>query len=94
VHVTVTDEGPCIAVADLPFIFDRFWTNRAGGNKSTGLGLPITRQIGDAYGGRLWAESDLGRGTTIHFTSPSRPPTRWPWRPPTSAPDHDRGCGA
>jgi signal transduction histidine kinase len=73
VHFTVTDEGPGIAAADLPFIFDRFWTNRAGGNKGTGLGLHITRQIVDAYGGRIWAESELGRGTTIHFTVPASP---------------------
>jgi signal transduction histidine kinase len=76
VHFYVADEGPGIAAADLPFIFDRFWTDRTGGSKGTGLGLHIARRIVDAYGGRIWAESEPGLGTTVHFTVPAAEPAK------------------
>jgi signal transduction histidine kinase len=69
-HFFVKDEGQGIAATDLPFIFERFWIGRVGPHKGTGLGLHIARRIVEAQGGRIWAESAAGSGTTIHFTVP------------------------
>ena len=69
----VSDTGQGIAPEDLPHIFDRFWradrsrTRTSGG---TGLGLAIARQIVEAHGGRMWATSSVGHGTTVTFTLP------------------------
>jgi len=74
VLVSVTDEGIGIRASDLDLIFERFHrvdspaVRRAGG---AGLGLAICRGIVEAHGGRIWAESTPGRGTTIRFTLPS-----------------------
>ena len=73
---TVSDNGPGIAAEDLPHIFDRFY--RADKSRSrdprsgegSGLGLAIARSIVEAHGGRIWAESETGQGTTIAFTLP------------------------
>ncbi|MFV9505183.1 MAG: ATP-binding protein [Oscillochloridaceae bacterium umkhey_bin13] len=69
----VHDTGVGIAPVDLPMIFDRFYradrarTRSSGG---AGLGLAITRRIIEAHGGRAWATSTLGQGTTVSFTLP------------------------
>ena len=76
VLITVTDTGPGISADDLPHIFDRFYRAdksrsrdpRNGG--SSGLGLAIARSIVAAHGGRIWAESKTGQGTTLAFTLP------------------------
>ncbi|MCS6888925.1 MAG: ATP-binding protein [Chloroflexus sp.] len=71
----VSDTGPGIAPADLPHIFDRFYradrarTRSSGG---AGLGLAIARRLVEAHGGQIWAESELGRGTTVSFRLPVR----------------------
>jgi signal transduction histidine kinase len=75
--ITVSDNGPGIAAEDLPHIFDRFYRAdksrsrdpRSGGG--SGLGLAIARSIVEAHGGRIWAESETGQGTTIAFTLPA-----------------------
>jgi signal transduction histidine kinase len=73
VVVGVSDEGPGIAAADLPRVFDRFYradsdlTKRA---KGAGLGLYLAKAVVEAHGGRLWAESTLGKGTTFSFSLP------------------------
>jgi PAS domain S-box-containing protein len=72
---SVADTGSGIAPESVPRIFDRFWqaTTRAG-RLGAGLGLPITRGIVEAHGGRIWVESTVGRGSTFFFTIPAVPP--------------------
>jgi signal transduction histidine kinase len=67
---TVADTGPGLGAQDLPHVFDRFWQARRVRRGGVGLGLPITKGIVDAHGGRIWAESVAGVGTTFHFTIP------------------------
>jgi signal transduction histidine kinase len=67
---SVQDTGPGIASENLPQLFNRFWQADSTGQVGTGLGLPIAQAIVEAHGGRIWAESVLGRGTTFHFTIP------------------------
>jgi histidine kinase len=63
--------GPGIPAEELSRIFERYWHRergrRPGGH---GLGLAIARGIVDALGGRIWAESTPGEGSTFHFTVP------------------------
>jgi len=69
----VTDTGAGIAPENVPRVFDRFWqalTNRQG----AGLGLPISKGIVEAHGGRIWVESTPDRGTTFSFTIPQATP--------------------
>jgi PAS domain S-box-containing protein len=74
VKVNVTDRGVGISPADYPHIFERFYraarTEKAEG---LGLGLYITRMLVEAHGGRIWVESELGKGTTFSFTLPVAP---------------------
>ena len=68
----VSDAGPGIPLADLDRIFDRFHrAETAGVRGGTGLGLAIARAIVEAHGGRIWAESPSGGGTTIRFDLPN-----------------------
>jgi two-component system OmpR family sensor kinase/two-component system sensor histidine kinase BaeS len=64
----VQDSGPGIESADLPHIFDRFYKSSDSGGM--GLGLSIARYLVEAHGGRIWAESETGKGTKISFTLP------------------------
>jgi signal transduction histidine kinase len=70
VRFTVSDTGPGLAAEDLPHVFDRFWQARRVRRGGVGLGLPITKGIIDAHGGRIWVESSAGVGTTFYFTLP------------------------
>ena len=73
VVVTVQDKGSGIAEQDLARVFDKF--KQAGDTLTakpagTGLGLPICRQIVERHGGRIWAESEVGHGSSFHFSIP------------------------
>jgi PAS domain S-box-containing protein len=71
VRISLADTGTGIAPDHLPRIFERFWQAKAGTlSRGSGLGLPIARGIVVAHGGRIWAESEIGRGTSMHFTLP------------------------
>ncbi len=72
IEVSVRDDGGGIPAALLPLIFERYWTARGNAPKGgTGLGLAIARGIVEAHGGRLWADSEVGKGSTFSFTIPS-----------------------
>jgi two-component system phosphate regulon sensor histidine kinase PhoR len=69
--VSVSDTGEGIAPEELPRIFERFYkVDRARGSSGTGLGLSIARHVIEAHGGKIWAESKLGKGTTFYFSLP------------------------
>jgi two-component system phosphate regulon sensor histidine kinase PhoR len=69
--VGVRDTGAGISREELPRIFERFYkVDRARGQAGTGLGLAIAKHIVEAHGGRIWAESTLGKGATFYFTLP------------------------
>jgi PAS domain S-box-containing protein len=72
VVVSVTDTGSGIAEEELAHIFDRYWQSSSSAIRSrgAGLGLPIARGIIIAHGGRMWAESRVGHGSTFHFSLP------------------------
>lgn len=74
VVVTVSDQGAGIPRADLDRVFERFYKvdkARVRGMGGTGLGLAIARHIVESHGGRIWAESKGGRGSTFSFTIPA-----------------------
>ncbi|MGZ8607417.1 MAG: sensor histidine kinase [Actinomycetota bacterium] len=73
VDVTVADTGPGIAAEHLPRVFERFYrvdTARSREEGGTGIGLAIARSVVEAHGGRIWAESEPGKGSTFTFELP------------------------
>lgn len=73
VQLSVSDTGPGIPAADVPHLFQKFYrvdnanTRSIGG---TGLGLFICRKIVELYNGRIWVESELGKGSTFFINLP------------------------
>jgi signal transduction histidine kinase len=67
---SVTDTGAGIASHQLEAVFERFWQARGEDRRGLGLGLFISKGIVEAHGGRIWAESQLGKGSTFSFTLP------------------------
>ena len=74
VQVAVADTGEGIPPEDLPHVFERFYRadkSRARASGGSGLGLAIAKQIVEAHGGRIWAKSWIGVGSTFVFTLPT-----------------------
>src|SRR6185503_10501297 len=69
VMISIQDSGAGIESADLPHIFDRFYKSSDSGGM--GLGLSIAKYLVEAHGGKIWAESEVGKGTKIWFTLPA-----------------------
>jgi signal transduction histidine kinase len=72
--IRVIDNGAGIPADDLPHIFERFYRVDVSRSRSTGgagLGLSIVRQLVTAHGGKAWAESEIGKGSTFSFTLPT-----------------------
>jgi signal transduction histidine kinase len=74
VRIAVADTGPGIAPEDHDRIFDEFQQTDAGieQREGTGLGLALSKRLVELHGGRIWVESELGRGSTFVFTLPAR----------------------
>ncbi len=73
VTFSVTDTGSGISQEDLPYVFERFYRtdkSRVRATGGAGLGLTIAKSLVQAHGGRIWAESEVGKGTTIYFAIP------------------------
>ncbi|HWE83009.1 MAG TPA: HAMP domain-containing sensor histidine kinase [Gaiellaceae bacterium] len=72
VQVSVTDSGPGIALEDQERIFEEFQQTEAGveHREGTGLGLALSRRLVELHGGRIWVESEPGRGSRFVFALP------------------------
>lgn len=73
VQFAVADSGPGLATSQLERVFEQFYqveNDQSRKIQGTGLGLTICKQIIEHYQGNIWAESELGKGTTIAFTLP------------------------
>jgi signal transduction histidine kinase len=80
VEVAIVDTGIGIAEEDLPIVFEAF--GKAGeaardyshAHEGAGVGLALTKRLVELHGGRLWVESELGQGSTFHFSLPRTGP--------------------
>jgi signal transduction histidine kinase len=74
VRVSVADTGPGIAPEDHDRIFEEFQQTDAGAaqREGTGLGLALSKRLVELHGGRIWVDSELGKGSTFVFTLPAR----------------------
>ncbi|MBN1954067.1 MAG: GAF domain-containing protein [Anaerolineae bacterium] len=73
VTISVADQGVGIAPEHLNRLFEKYFRIEQGLGRhvvGSGLGLPICHAIVETHGGRIWAESELGQGTTLYFTLP------------------------
>ncbi len=75
VTVAVKDDGPGITSGNLEKVFDcfaKFETAQPGSSAGVGLGLTLAKGLIEMHGGRIWAESTVGEGSTFHFTVPKQ----------------------
>ena len=73
VIISVADQGQGIPPDEIPKLFADFTKTSVrptGGEKSTGLGLAIAKRMVEAHKGRIWVESQVGKGSTFSFTLP------------------------
>jgi signal transduction histidine kinase len=78
VVVSVADQGIGIAPEHLNRLFEKFFRAESGLGRhvvGSGLGLPIAQTIVESHGGRIWAESQVGEGSTLYFTLPLEAPS-------------------
>jgi signal transduction histidine kinase len=72
--VCVSDDGPGIPRENLSKVFDRYWQSEETKRTGTGLGLAIAKGIVEAHGGKIWVDSELGKGSSFFFTLPLATP--------------------
>ncbi|MBW2987457.1 GAF domain-containing protein, partial [Candidatus Woesearchaeota archaeon] len=74
VQIDVVDNGVGIAKEDYDKVFDKFKQihHNIGQSKGSGLGMPITKQIIESHSGKIWLDSEPGKGTTFSFTLPKK----------------------
>jgi signal transduction histidine kinase len=83
VRVSIRDAGPGVPTSEQEKIFEKFYQATQNGGpkpKGTGLGLAISKALVELHGGKIWVESEPGRGSTFSFTLP------------LSAPQDSRSC--
>ena len=68
--VCVSDDGPGIPRENLSKVFDRYWQSEETRLAGVGLGLAIAKGIVEAHGGKIWVDSELGKGSSFFFTLP------------------------
>jgi PAS domain S-box-containing protein len=68
--VCVSDDGPGIPRENLSKVFDRYWQASETSKAGMGLGLSIAKGIVEAHGGKIWVDSELGKGSSFSFTLP------------------------
>jgi len=74
VEFAVKDQGPGIAPGDQPHLFELLFRGKSAGQETgLGLGLAIVKRIIEAHDGRIWVESEEGKGATFFFTLPRNP---------------------
>ncbi len=85
-EVSVTDTGPGIARDELAHVFEWYWQAKRQKAAGAGLGLAVARGIVEAHGGRIWVESEPGKGTAFRLTIPlaNRPEAERSPHPPPS----------
>jgi PAS domain S-box-containing protein len=74
--ISVEDKGIGIPEEHIPHIFERFYmgdTSLTRDRDKLGFGLPIAKAIVERHGGKIWVESELGKGSTFYFTIPKEP---------------------
>ncbi|HSP81897.1 MAG TPA: PAS domain S-box protein [Myxococcaceae bacterium] len=74
VRFAVRDTGPGFSREEQSHLFERFWQAGQSDRRGIGLGLSICKGIVEAHGGRIWAESQPGEGSTFFFTLPAAHP--------------------
>jgi PAS domain S-box-containing protein len=77
-QISVTDSGPGIPAEEVSNVFGRFYQiDRAGKQKTqgTGLGLAISKALVEMHGGKIWVESEVGKGSVFYFTLPAEQPS-------------------
>jgi len=79
VEMSVADNGEGIPADDLPNIFERFYRvdkSRARATGGSGLGLTIAKYLIEAHGGKVWVQSEFGKGSCFSFILPASTPVR------------------
>ncbi len=74
-QVCVTDAGKGIHPDDLPHVFDRFYQSKQADAKTeggTGIGLSLVKELAELLGGKVWVESELGKGSVFYFRFPKK----------------------
>jgi signal transduction histidine kinase len=77
VEVSITDNGQGIPKESLEKIFGKFYQHKresGSGYKGTGIGLAVCKGLVEIMGGRIWVESEPGKGTSFKFTVPTKRP--------------------